>query len=89
MEKVISELKVIETDEGFRIEMKGDKNHMKSFMRGFKGHKKWNHWGRGRGISGWGPYAFPPAMWMHMGPCWEDWKESPEEGETQQEETKV
>ena len=71
MENVISEFKVIETDDGFRIEMKGDKEHMKSFMKEFKGHKKWHRRGRHRGGHGWGPYGFPPAMWMHMGPCYE------------------
>jgi len=87
MEKVISEFKVIETDEGFRIELKGDKAHMKSFMREVKGHKKWNHWGRSRRGYSWSPCAFPPAMWMHMKPFWDNWPESPEEGKTEQEET--
>ena len=78
MENVISEIKVIETEDGFRIEMKGDKEHMKSFMKEFKGHKKWHRCGRRRSGYGWGPYGFPPPMWMHMGPCWESWHDEPE-----------
>jgi len=89
MENVISEFKVIETDEGFRIEIKGDKEHMKSFMKDFKGHKKWHGWGRRRAGHGWGPYGFPPAMWMHMGPCWENWTGEPEEGRTEEEKTEA
>jgi hypothetical protein len=39
MEKVIRELRIIETDDGYRIEIKGDKERMKRFMRGFRGRK--------------------------------------------------
>ena len=32
MEKLINEFRVIETDDGFRIEIKGDKEHLKRFI---------------------------------------------------------
>lgn len=41
MEKVIRELRFIETDDGYRIEIKGDKEKMKHFLRGFRGRRGW------------------------------------------------
>ena len=35
MEKVINEFKVIETDEGFRIEIKGNKEAIRRMLNGF------------------------------------------------------
>jgi len=35
MEKVISEFKVIETDDGFRIEIKGNKEAIRRMLSGF------------------------------------------------------
>ena len=35
MEKVINEFKVVETDDGFRIEIKGDKEAIRRMMGGF------------------------------------------------------
>jgi hypothetical protein len=69
MEKVINEFRVIETDDGYRIEIKGDKERLKSFMQGFGrprhhgGHRKWRkrfrrHWG--------GPFGFRPFDWMYF-----------------------
>jgi hypothetical protein len=66
MEKIISEFRVIETDDGFRIEVKGDKEKITSFMSSF-GHHKWGRQGRGRRRSpGRGPFGFhfDPWMWM-------------------------
>jgi len=66
MENVITEFKVIETDDGFRIEIKGDKEQIKAFMSGFGGRKGWrggHSHGRGRA---WGPMGFNPMMWMNM-----------------------
>ena len=74
MEKIITEFKVIETDEGFRIDIKGDKDKIRSFMPGFgrrgccsegRGH---GHGGR-RGRRGW--MGFNPMMWMNMPPWWD------------------
>ncbi len=35
MEKVINEIKVVETDDGFRIEIKGDKEAIRRMLYGF------------------------------------------------------
>ena len=35
MEKVISEFKIIETEDGFRIEIKGDKEAIRRMLNGF------------------------------------------------------
>ena len=35
MENVISEFRIVETDDGYRIEIKGDKAAIKAAMRGF------------------------------------------------------
>jgi len=66
MENIISEFKIIETDDGFRIEIKGDKEQIKALMSGFGGRKGW-HRGHGRGKRGpRGPMGFHPMMWMNM-----------------------
>lgn len=72
MENVITEFRVIETEDGFRVEIKGDKEKIKTFMGDFCGHK--GRRGRGRRY-GWGPWAhgFNPMMWMKMASCWESW----------------
>ena len=74
MEKVINEFKVIETDDGFRIEIKGDKEAIREMWgnfgpRGFRGHKR-KH-GRDFG------FGFGPHFWAHFGgmcghDVWED-----------------
>ena len=35
MENVISEFRIVETDDGYRVEIKGDKEAIKAAMRGF------------------------------------------------------
>lgn len=70
MENVISEFKVIETDDGFRIEIKGDKEHIRAFLGSFGAHKG-GRWTRRRGS--WGAHGFHPMMWMKMAPCWGTW----------------
>jgi hypothetical protein len=70
MEKVIQEFRIIETDDGFRIEIKGDKEQLREFVMGFD-PRRWMHHGpeggppfgprmwRGRGRrGGWGPFAW-------------------------------
>lgn len=84
MENIISEFKVIETDDGFRIEIKGDKEHLKNFMKEFNSHNKWHRRRRPGPRFGWGVYGFPPMTWMHMGPCWESWSEESEGREENQ-----
>ena len=80
MEKVIRELRIIETDDGYRIEIKGDKERMKRFMRGFRGRHGRRHRhgpfkffgmpGPGFGFGG-GPGFGPgggPGFWAGFGP---------------------
>jgi hypothetical protein len=79
MEKVIREFRVIETEDGFRIEIKGDKEKMKNFMKGFKryrGSRAYRH--HRRGLFGWGPW-----MWMHGAPWFGPW-DFEEEGEEEE-----
>lgn len=81
MENIISEFRVIETDDGFRIEIKGDKEQIKSFINEF-GTGKNRHHRRGFGF-GWGPWMMHPKMWTKMARCWPDWDdESESEPET-------
>jgi hypothetical protein len=56
MEKVIQEFRIIETDDGFRIEIKGDKEQLREFVMGFD-PRRWMWRGRGR-RGGWGPFAW-------------------------------
>jgi hypothetical protein len=62
MERVINEFRVIETDDGYRIEIKGDKDKLKDL---FMGAKRWHR--RSRGF-GWRPFGFGG---MHWGACCE------------------
>jgi len=39
MEKVIGEFKIVETEEGYRIEIKGDKEKMKEMLSGLRWRK--------------------------------------------------
>lgn len=85
MEKVIQEFKVVETDDGFRIEIKGDKEKMREFVMGMDprrwGESGFGPWGgsrrRHRRVRG--PWMFagrmpfsPPWMWW----CGEEEEES-------------
>ena len=76
-EKVIHEVRFIETDDGFRIEVKGDKERMRQMgfgpgMMGF-GPRMRHHRRHGQG-PGCGP-GF--GFWRHFGPWWEE-DEEPE-----------
>jgi hypothetical protein len=71
MENIISEFRLIETDDGYRIEIKGDKEQMKAFMKEHHGRER-HGWRRKRGR---GPWGFNPEMWMHMASCWDAWEE--------------
>ena len=71
MENIITEFRLIETEDGYRIEIKGDKEQMKSYMKGHRG-RRYHGWRRWRGC---GPWDFNPAMWMHMASCWDAWEE--------------
>jgi len=85
MEKVIREFRVIETDDGYRIEIKGDKEKLKAFMHGF-GDKK--HSRRHRRRRWGGPFGFGPMAWMramHSGGPWDFESESEEDEESKEE----
>jgi hypothetical protein len=87
MENVITEFKIIETEDGFRIEIKGDKEKLRPFITGSGWPKGGRHrHGRGPGF-GRGPFrfGFPPMFWMNMGPWWGAWDfESEDDGETKE-----
>jgi hypothetical protein len=87
-ERVIHEVRFIETDDGFRIEVKGDKERMREMgfgpgmmglghgMMGHGRHHRHRHGGRGHGPQ----FARPFGWWW--GPWWdeEDEGEAPHEG---------
>jgi len=77
MEKVVNELRVIETDDGYRIEIKGDKEKIKALMSDFGKHQRRHHPG-GRH---WGGFPFGPWMWMKMAGCHSPWDFDVEEEE--------
>lgn len=59
-EKILREFKVIETEDGFRIEMKGDKEalrHMLPFMTPFGMHQPRPGFGGGRPFGGHRPFG--------------------------------
>ena len=83
MEKVINEFKVIETDDGFRIEIKGDKEAIREMLGGFGPHF---FRGRGRRNRPFGPqFGFGPHFWTHFVGRYGPWEW--EEEETEQEDT--
>ena len=88
MERVINEFRVIETEDGFRIEIKGDKEKLKSFMYGFRGRKDWPHWHTHAWRGAHGPFGFPfsPWMWMRAASCCGMWDTEADEGEEGEEE---
>ncbi len=59
-EKVIQEIRIVETEDGFRIEIKGDKEHLREM--GFdKGLFGFGPMGRG------GPFGHHHGPWGHHG----------------------
>jgi hypothetical protein len=79
-EKVVHEVRFIETDDGFRIEVKGDKEHIKEmfessmcsmhgmgFMSGMKHGAMKNMRRHARKVRRYGPgFMMPPWMWCDM-----------------------
>jgi hypothetical protein len=87
MEKVIREFRVIETDDGYRIEIKGDKERLKHFIHGFgfgggMGGRKWRKRYRKHRA---GPFGFGPMGWMQWfgGPGDFTAEDEPEEKESE------
>jgi hypothetical protein len=67
-EKVLHEVRFIETDDGFRVEIKGDKEQLKQMGMmhfGKKGFGPGGFFGRGQGRRGfWGRgHGFGPPPW--------------------------
>lgn len=79
MDKIINEFRVIETDDGFRIEIKGDKEKIKAFMSGFARHKRPPGW---HGHAGPFPFPFGPWMWTGTASCCGEWDFEAEGEET-------
>jgi hypothetical protein len=57
MEKILQEFRIIETDDGFRIEIKGDKEQLREFVMNLD-PRRWMH---GESEHGWGPFPFGPG----------------------------
>jgi hypothetical protein len=72
MEKVINEFRVIETDDGFRIEIKGDKEAIRHMLHSFGPHG-FHHRKRPRG-HGFG-FGFGPRFWADFGDWCGPWGE--------------
>lgn len=79
-EKILSEIRFIETDDGYRVEIKGDKEKLKKMGFMHKGFGSGKFSGRGRGKF-WGRgHGYGPPSW-----AWE-WEEMTEdEASTHQE----
>jgi hypothetical protein len=73
-EKVLHEVRIIETDDGFRIEVKGDKEKMRKFFSKGKGF--------GPGFMRGGPFRHGPWGFFgrhHHGPWgWGGWQDDEE-----------
>ena len=72
MEKVINEWRVIETDDGYRIEIKGDKEAMRNCFRHARARMHWGMHGM--------PFGPRRAhFWRHGFWCCDEEQEEPEE----------
>jgi hypothetical protein len=76
MEKIISEFKVIETDDGFRIEIKGDKETLRKMFVGGP-----HHFFRGKGPFG-HHFPFGPGFGGRFRGWCAPWEEPEEEKES-------
>ncbi|MEW5958256.1 MAG: hypothetical protein AB1801_11060 [Chloroflexota bacterium] len=77
MEKVINEFKVIETDDGFRIEIKGDKELIRRMLGGVGSHFRPKHHHH--------DFGFGPHFWAGFGDWCGGWPWAEKEGEEKQE----
>jgi hypothetical protein len=75
-ERILDEIRFIESDEGFRVEVKGDKEQLKKMFHMHKGFKPGSCFGRGRGRFWARGHGCGPPPW-----AWE-WEESTEEQTT-------
>jgi hypothetical protein len=79
MEEVIAEYRLIETDDGYRIEMKGDKDQLKFYLHGPWG-AGWRR-GRGQGFGRRRPHQ-RPRIWRHMATNFGPWVQEDDNQET-------
>lgn len=78
MEKVINEFRVIETDDGFRIEIKGDKEAIRRMLKGFGPGSFFGAKGPfGRGFR----FGFGPGFWGGFGGWCDPWWQTEAEDE--------
>lgn len=70
MDKVVSEFKIVETDDGFRVEIKGDKELMRKMLS--------HRFGKGRGPFG-HHFPFGPGFFGGMRHWCGPWEEPEEE----------
>ncbi len=65
MEKVIREWRIVETDDGFRIEIKGDKETMRDWVNTIGTHGALRRARRWKRFAAWGPMGGPcgPRPW--------------------------
>jgi hypothetical protein len=81
VEKVISEFRVVETDDGFRIEIKGDKEAIRRMLSGFGFHNFFKADAPfGRGFR----FGFGPGFWGRFGGWCGPWEEAEEETKTRE-----
>jgi len=70
MEKVINEIRIVETDDGFRIEIKGDKEAIRQMLHGCGAGFPF-----GRGFR----FGFRPGFWSSFGGWCGPWQEADHE----------
>lgn len=73
MDKVVSEFKIVETDDGFRVEIKGDKDLMRKMLS--------HRFGKGRGSFG-HHFPFGPGFFGGMRNWCGPWEEPEKEKES-------
>jgi hypothetical protein len=76
MEKVIQEFRIIETEDGFRIEIKGDKERLREFVMNLdprhwmRGPHPGGPWHGGKHGRGGGVRFGPMGAWFGFGDRW-------------------
>jgi hypothetical protein len=81
MEQVISEFKVTETEDGFRIEIKGNKEAIRRMLSGFGPHSFFEG---GAPFRHGFRFGFGPGFWAGFGGCCGPWEEAREEKTTRE-----
>jgi hypothetical protein len=76
MDKIISEFKIIETDDGFRVEIKGDKETIRKMIAGGP-----HHFFHGKGPFG-RRFPFPPGFGGGFHGWCTPWEEPEEDKES-------